>query len=85
MEEEIKQSEWINQNRRFIPPKVSEPKVDEIISVIVGKKIYACDPRLLKLVVKWKKGKSQDDMTPDNFLQNPLFIQELKEVLNKSL
>ena len=48
---------FINQNERFIVPPKIEPSVDEIISKIVGKKIYTCDPRLLKLIVKWKKGK----------------------------
>ena len=83
MEDDIQPSEWINARERFIPPPKLEPPVDEIVSGIVGKKIYTHDPRLIKLVVKWKKGKSQDSMEPDNFLQNPLFIKELKEVLLK--
>ena len=59
--------------------------VDELISKIVGKKIYTQDPRLLKLIVKWKKGKSQDSPESDNFLEDPKKIAELKEVLNKNL
>lgn len=85
MDEDIKPHEWINIRERFIPPPRLEPAVDEIISRIVGKKIYAQDPRLLKLIVKWKKGKSQDSMEPDNFLENSEFIKELKEVLSKDL
>jgi len=75
----------INAKNRVIPSKRIEPPIDEVISQIVGKKIYAQDPRLLKLIVKWKKGKSQDSMEADNFLQNPSFISELKDVLKNDL
>ena len=77
---------FINARERFIPPpKRLEPAVDEIISRIVGKKIFAQDPRLLKLIVKWKKGKKQNSIEPDNFLKDEKKIRELKEVLNKPL
>uniref|UniRef100_A0A6H1ZH40 Uncharacterized protein n=1 Tax=viral metagenome TaxID=1070528 RepID=A0A6H1ZH40_9ZZZZ len=76
--------EWINSRERFIIPRYpSEPKVDMIISKIVGKKIYQTDPRLLKLVAGWKKkaGKKDDDNSPDNFLEDSAKIKELKETL----
>ncbi len=75
----------IDQRERFKPAPRLEPAVDEVISHIVGQKIYQCDPRVLKLVVKWKKGKSPDSMEPDNFLKNSNFINELKETLKKDL
>ena len=75
----------INQRERFRPTSKLEPVVDEVISKIVGKKIFTLDPRLLKLVVKWKKGKSENSMEPDNFLQDPKKIEELKQVLGQSL
>jgi len=74
----------INFKNIIVPPKKSiEPKVDEIVSKIVGKKIYTHDPRLIKLVVKWRKRKSIDE--DDNFLKNPYFIKELKETLKGNL
>ena len=44
--------------RRMMRPEPRmEPAVDEIVSQVVGKKIYQCDPRVIKLIVKWKAGK----------------------------
>ena len=86
MNDNLQPEEYINARERFMFPKKDlESPIDEIISKIVGKKIYVFDPRLIKLVVKWKKGKLSDSMENDNFLQNPLFIKELKEVLNQNL
>ena len=74
---------WINQRNRFaIPTKANlEPAVDKLVSEVVGKKVYALDPRLLSLVMKWKKqaNKSPEDNTPDNFLRDPAKIAELRE------
>jgi len=83
--EDIKPEEWINMREQFRPAPKLEPAIDEIISKIVGKKIYLQDPRLLKLIVKWKKGKSQYSMESDNFLDDPKKIIELKEVLSKDI
>lgn len=56
------------------------PKVDDLISKAIGVKVFAQDPRLLRLLVKWKKGKSPDSMEPDNFLSDQAKLKELKEV-----
>ena len=83
MSNEINPQDLINVRERFLLPKKSLiPPTDPIISKIVGKTVLAQDPRLLKLIVKWKKGKSEDDTEPDNFLRNPAFIQELKQTFN---
>ena len=75
----------INARERFnVPPKL-EPKVDDIVSKIVGFKVFQQDPRLIKLIIKWKAGKSQDSKEPDNFLNDPLKIQELKDTLSKPI
>ncbi len=79
---QFKPSDVIDARERFKPPPKLEPVIDEIISKIVGKKIFTCDPRLIKLIVKWKRNKPQNSMEPDNFLDNPDKIKELKEVLN---
>jgi hypothetical protein len=71
--------------RRMMQVKPNiEPPIDEVISRIVGKKIYQQDPRLIKLIVKWRKDKPFDSTEPDNFLKDEHKIQELREVLNKS-
>jgi len=89
MDEYINKSEnsvpFINARERFLIPKKKEliPKIDGAVSKAIGFNVYARDPRLLKLIVKWKKGKPQDSMESDNFLQNPEKIKELREVLSK--
>ena len=79
--------EIVNVRDRFnIPPKKNlEPKRDDLISRILGKPILQSDPRLLRLIVKYKNGKKGDSTQPDNFLENPKFIKELKEEFNKGL
>ena len=81
--EEFKAEDIVYANARLAPPKKLEPSVDEIVSKIVGKKVYTTDPRLISLIVKWKKQKDAD--SPDNFLQRPKFIDELKKVFNNQL
>ena len=76
------QSDIIRPQDQFrVPPKKLEPKTDEVVSKIVGKKILQNDPRVMKLVIKWKRSKS--DEVPDNFLNNPTFISELKKVVGE--
>ena len=75
---------WINSRSRFthgLNKPTEEPKVDEEVSHIVGKKIYAHDKRLLDLVVKFNRKRDPEDLSPSNLLKNPYFIEELKEVL----
>ena len=64
--------------------KVWKKKVDEVVSKIVGVPVMINDPRLIKLVVKWKRGSggSADVATEDNFLSDPKKITELKKVFN---
>jgi hypothetical protein len=79
------QINWAAANYKFMmrPQPRIEPIIDEVVSQIVGKKIYQSDPRLLKLIIKWKAGKPQNSLEPDDFLKDEKKIAELKEVLNK--
>ena len=77
---EILADEIINIRERFRPTGIIIPKVDEPVSKVVGKKVFATDPRLIKLVIQWRKNKPLDSLAPDNFLQDPAFIARLKEV-----
>lgn len=61
------------------PIEPRPPKIDIEVSKIVGKKITVTDPRLLKLVAKWREDK--DPNNPDNFLLDPNKRVELKKVL----
>ena len=81
---DLQPDDFINARERFAPPKSLEPKVDTLISSVVGKKVYTTDPRVLKLIARYKSRKKDDD-EPDNFLKNPKFIQDLKHELNQSL
>jgi hypothetical protein len=65
-------------------PRPLEPKVDEVVSKIVGKKIFTHDPRLISLIIKWKKRKGDDD-SPDNYFTDPKKVAELKQVLGGNL
>lgn len=81
----MEELQWINARDMFRPRPRLEPPVDKIISQIVGFKVYTTDPRILKTVVKWKRRKQGSDDTPDNFLENPQFIKEIKEAFNVKL
>ena len=83
--EDLTNVEWVNARQRFAPPKRFEPPIDNLVSHLVGFKVYARDPRLMKLVLKWKANKPIDSMEPDNFLYDAAKIKELKEVLSRPL
>jgi len=57
---------------------------DPHISHIVGRPIPGNDPRLIRLVVKWKKktGNSEGTDRQDNFHRIPEFVKEVKETFN---
>lgn len=57
----------------------SEPRIDPIVSNIVGKKIYANDRRLINLIIKWKRNKDPEAF--DNFFKDPQKIEELRQTL----
>ena len=88
MEKQITMSDFdsnvINAREMYALPKKLAPKVDEEISKIVGKQVLGRDPRLIGLIVKYQK-KKDDPEVPDNFLKNPKFITELKEVFDSTL
>lgn len=71
---------------RIITPRPKALKIDSIISKIVGRPVLATDPKLINLMVKWKKSanKSEDDMKQDNFLEDPKKLEELKHVLGNN-
>lgn len=86
MDEDLANLQWISPTERFLPPKRSlEPAIDIPVSKVVGKTIYQHDPRLLKLIVKWKGNKPLDSTQPDDYLRNPAKIAELKKVLSQSI
>ena len=74
--------EWHNARERFNPPTIQqkfEPTIDKAVSAIVGKPVFTTDPRLIKLVFKWKREKPSEDVFV-NYLDDPVHIQELKQI-----
>ncbi len=78
--------EEINWNKAFNGSNINnlslgqqrEPKIDVVVSKIVGKNIFQTDKRLIELVAKWKKESNPNE--PNNFLEQEKYINELKEV-----
>lgn len=71
---------WIRYNDRYNLKPQAEPLIDKEISQIVGKKVHVNDPRLVKLVIKWRNSKNPDN--EDNYLHDPEKREELKKVFN---
>lgn len=74
--------EWIRASESKLPPRVkTKPRLDLVVTHLVGKPVMLNDPRLIRLVVQWKGkiGSSVDDEQVDNFMRNPEFLKELKE------
>jgi len=82
MPENLTEQEWREANYRniIVPKKKSlEPPIDPLVSKVVGKKVLARDPRLINLVAKWQNNRKKGDDVPDNYLNDPEKIKELKE------
>jgi len=81
MEEDF---DWISLREIDKPDIIREKRVvyDEPVSKILGFAVPSNDPRLIRLVVKWKAQRKGDDDTPDNFLKDPQKIIELKKTFN---
>lgn len=77
---------WINANSIYVPTPPKEPPVDDIISEIVGYKVYTTDPRILKTVVAFKrKRQGTNDDIPDNLSENPEFIRAIKKAFEQPI
>lgn len=74
---------WISAKNRGLDSlnrPVEAPKIDKEVSQIVGKKVFVNDPRLIKLVIKWRNSKDPDNF--DNYLHDSKKREELKQVFN---
>ncbi len=71
--------------REMTRPVQRERPIDLAVSKILGKPILTTDPRLISLVVKWKKAQasSPDSERMDNFLNNPDFLVELRKTFSQ--
>lgn len=88
MSDEFLEADVYNARDRFRPAQIVLPKVDEVVSKIVGVTVYARDPRLIKLICSWKNnrpnnGMSQNDFVPDDFLKDPEKVKQLIETFTK--
>lgn len=76
-------SEATNARERNRPERVkTEPKIDPYVSKILGRPVLANDPRLVSLVVKFKKqrGSAPEIDKMDNFMKDIDFLTELRKV-----
>ena len=81
----IRDNEWISPREMHRGHGAGrEPQIDQEVSKILGKPVFATDPRLLRLVVAWKKktGSTPDLPMNDNYLYHPEFLTELRQVFN---
>lgn len=77
----FKPEDVINAREMYmVKPKPPTP-IDKEVSKIVGQEVKVNDPRLIQMVVKWKKeaNKPESDLSRDDFLYDGKKIQELKE------
>ena len=76
-----KPAPYISARERFSSGLKStpEPRVDEEVSNIVHKKVFINDRKLINLVAKFKRKENPDSLEPSNLMQNPHFIEELRE------
>lgn len=81
----LEEIEWISykeMNRTM--PRDHTAKVDEEISHIVGREVRVNDPRLVALIVKWKRKMNFDPNGTQNynFTKQSGFVEELKQIFN---
>ena len=81
-EEDFNLKDLINAKEAF-RPKVrnrTEPPIDKLVSEVVGKPIRVNNSKLIAKIVEWKQEKG-DSEEPDNFLEDPEKVEELKKIL----
>jgi hypothetical protein len=81
----MEEYEWINfkeMNRR--PVVDTTVKIDPDASHIVGKPVRVNDPRLMKLVINWKRKMNFEPNGTEsyNFYHQTGFVEDLKQVFN---
>ncbi len=91
MLDEIKREDWINvreinslrRTNTLTPP---ESRLDVLVSKVVGKPVAKADPRLIRLVVKWKNEADIDPngTDPYNFLKDKEKVAELRRTFGSS-
>lgn len=79
----IKPSEWINARSigKAETKPVEPPKIDPEVSQIVGKPIAVNDPRLVRLVNKWRLARPNNDDF-DEFIKDAAKVDELRKTFN---
>lgn len=75
--------DWISAGEAFRPTvtKKAPPPPDPYVSKILGFPVAVNDPRLMRLVVQFKRknGTSPESDKMDNFLYDPEFLTELRK------
>ncbi len=80
MDEELKPEDLINiREMNKVAPRPG-PVVDKLVSEAIGKTVYVNNPVLIRKIAEWKKAKGESE-EPDNFLADPVKVEELKKLL----
>ena len=74
-----------------LAPKAKILKVDKLVSKAIGKTVYVNNPKLIQKIAEWKRKGGDKDIQvnagkvitpqPDNFLNDPAKVAELKRIL----
>lgn len=84
-DEQIDWSKALRPTDIIKPKSLLEPKIDIALTKIMGFKVFLNDPRVIKQIMMWKKNKPLNSMEPDNFMNDPSKVAELRKVLQTSL
>ena len=83
MDDDYSNLKWISAReagRATLKPP-APPKIDQEISDAVGLQIYVGDPRVTKIITRWKQAKINPDEM-DEFLKDGAKVDELRKTLN---
>ena len=81
----MEQHDWISSrdaNKPTVRPKTA-PRMDKEVSKILGFNVPVNNPKLIKLALKWREQRGNDDSPRlDNHLKDPEKIKELKQAFH---
>ncbi len=90
MSDDLKPEDLINIRSRGVVPKKEGTKIDQLVSDAVGKPVATTNPILIAKLAEWKKEKeanpyenpsNSQNFAPDNWLDDPAKVEELKKAL----
>lgn len=72
----------MNAKGQYSSSRPQPPAIDKEVSKIVGKEVRVNDPRLIKIVAKWREGSNFENVNKnDNHLDDAAKREDLKRAL----